>query len=178
MSTQLITNSLIHVGFMPDSAELNRQIMAGYLPLREQDLVRRSHFFGGRYENLYIERNRIPAIACVLEQAERYARTILQPEKPIRSGFWVNDMGPGQTTSEHDHDEDDEMLSGVYYVKVPENSGKLVIVDKHSRTEVTPQPGMFVFFAPAVVHSVSVNDSGERRISIGMNFGPVADQAR
>lgn len=169
---QLISNSLIHIGFMPDSAGINRQIMEGYLPLREEDLLRRSHFFGGRYENLYIERKRIPAIARVLEQAERYACAILRPEQPIRSGFWINDMGPGQTTSEHDHDEDDEMLSGVYYVNVPENSGKLVIVDKHSRTEVTPQPGMFVFFAPSVLHSVSVNASGERRISLGMNFGP------
>lgn len=178
MSTQLIRNSLIHIGFMPDSAEINRQIMDGYLPLREEDMLRRSHFFGGRYENLYIDRKRIPAIARVLAQADRYARTLLQPEQPIRSGFWVNDMGPGQTTSEHDHDEDDEMLSGVYYVKVPENSGKLVIVDKYSRTEVTPQEGMFVFFAPSVVHSVSVNGSGERRISLGMNFGPVADQSK
>lgn len=178
MSTQLVTNPLFHIGFMPASAEINRQIMAGYLPLREQDLVRRSHFFGGRYENLYIERNRIPAIARVLEQAECYARKILQPERPIRSGFWVNDMGPGQTTSEHDHDEDDEMLSGVYYAHVPENSGKLVIVDKHSRTEVTPQAGMFVFFAPSLMHSVSVNASGQRRISLGMNFGPVGEEAK
>lgn len=172
MSTQLITNSQLHIGFMPGSSEINRQIMDAYLPLREEDMLKRSHFFGGRYENLYIERKRIPAIASVMEQAEHYARTILQPERLIRSGFWVNDMGPGQVTSEHDHDEDDEMLSGVYYVKVPENSGKLIVVDKHCRTEVTPQAGMFVFFAPSVVHSVSVNASTERRISLGMNFGP------
>lgn len=173
MGTQLITNSQLHIGFMPDSDEINRQIMEGYLPLREDDLLKRSHFFHGRYENLYIERNRIPAIALVLEQAMHYAKTILQPGMPIRSGFWVNDMGPGQLTTEHDHDEDDEMLSGVYYVKVPENSGKLIVVDKHCRTEVTPQAGMFVFFAPSVLHSVSENASAERRISLGMNFGPV-----
>lgn len=175
MSSLLVNNSVIHIGHMPDSAEINRQIMQGYKPLREQDLLRRSHFFGGRYENLYIERERIPAIAQVLAQAEAYAREILQPAQQIRSGFWLNDMGPGQVTSEHDHDEYDEMLSGVYYVQVPENSGELVIVDKHSRTLVQPQAGMFVFFAPAVLHSVSVNNSQERRISIGMNFGPLAD---
>ena len=84
----------------------------------------------------------------------------------------------GKERGHDDHDEDDEMISGVYYVKVPENSGKLVIVDKYSRTEVTPQAGMFVFFAPSVLHSVSVNASGERRISLGMNFGPVADQTK
>jgi len=177
MSTQLVSNSVIHIGFMPDSTEINHQIMQGYKPLREQDMVKRSHFFGGRYENLYIERERIPAIASVLEQAESYARAILQPAQQIRSGFWLNDMGPGQVTSEHDHDDYDEMLSGVYYVMVPENSGDLVVVDKHSRTIVTPQAGMFVFFAPSVVHSVSINNSDERRISIGMNFGPVTEKS-
>ena len=84
-------------------------------------------------------------------------------------------MGPNEVTTEHNHDDDDELLSGVYYVQVPPNSGDLIIVDKHSRTLVTPQPGMFVYFAPDVMHSVSANRSGERRISIGMNFGPRPD---
>lgn len=172
----LINNSRIHIGFMPEAEEINRQILDAYLQLREQDLTKRSHFFGGRYENLYIDRVRIPAIARVLEQAESYARTLLEKQSTkLRSGFWINDMGPNEVTTEHDHDDYDEMLSGVYYVKVPQDSGELVIVDKHSRTLVKPQPGMFVFFAPDVLHSVSMNLSGERRISLGMNFGPAED---
>ncbi len=171
----LVTNSRLHIGFMPDSEILNRQIIEGYLQLREQDYLRRSHFFGGRYENLYFERERIPAIARVLEQAESYAQHLLQTST-LRSGFWINDMGPGESTTEHDHDEDDEMLSTVYYVQAPRDSGDLVIVDSHSRTLLTPQAGMFVFFAPSVVHSVSVNCSGERRISMGINFGPMSKQ--
>jgi hypothetical protein len=175
IASTLITNSRIHIGFMPDAEDLNHQIMAAYLQLREPDLIKRSHFFGGRYENLYLERERIPAIGRVLEQAECYAITLLKnPEQELRSGFWINDMGPGEATTEHDHDDYDELLSGVYYVQVPQNSGELVIVDKYSRTLVTPQPGMFVFFAPDVLHSVSINCSVERRISIGMNFGPTA----
>ena len=174
MASPLLTNSRIHIGFMPDAEEINRQIMDGYQQLRAQDLLRRSHFFGGRYENLYLERERILAIGRVLEQAEFYAQSLLQnPAQKLRSGFWINDMGPNEVTTEHDHDDYDEMLSGVYYVQVPQDSGELVIVDQHSRTLVTPQAGMFVFFAPDVLHSVSVNHSGERRISIGMNFGPV-----
>jgi len=175
-ASPLINNSRIHIGFMPDAAEVNRQIMEAYLQLREQDLLKRSHFFGGRYENLYIDRELIPAIARMLKQAEGYAKSLLQKSgEQLRSGFWINDMGPNEVTTEHDHDDYDEMLSGVYYVKVPKDSGELVIVDKHSRTLVTPQEGMFVFFAPDVLHSVSKNLSGERRISIGMNFGPLPD---
>jgi hypothetical protein len=174
--SSLLANSRIHIGFMPDSEALNRQIVEGYRQLREQDFLRRSHFFGGRYENLYFERERIPAIARVLEQAERHAQNLLQQANDLRSGFWINDMGPGESTTEHDHDEDDELLSAVYYVEVPQDSGDLVIVDSHSHTLLTPQAGMFVFFAPSVVHSVNVNRSGERRISMGMNFGPVSKQ--
>ena len=169
----LLTNAPVHIGFMPDAAEINRKIMDTYLQLRIEDLKRRSHFSGGRYENLYLEREHIAAIGQVLAQAEHYAKNLLQqPDHALRSGFWINDMGPGEVTSEHDHDEYDELLSGVYYVQVPPESGELVIVDKYSRTLLTPQAGMFVFFAPNVRHSVSVNRSGERRVSIGMNFGP------
>lgn len=176
VTSPLLSNSLIHIGFMPDAAEINRQIMDSYLQLREQDLIKRSHFFGGRYENLYLERERIPAIGRVLQQAEIYATKLLNnTDQQLRSGFWINDMGPNEATTEHDHDDFDEMLSGVYYVQVPPDSGELVIVDKHSRTLVAPQAGMFVFFAPDVLHSVNANRSAERRISIGMNFGPLAD---
>ncbi len=171
----LSNNSRVYFGFMPNAAEVNLQIMEAYLQLREQDLIRRSHFFGGRYENLYLTHERIPAIGKILKQAKSYAGNLLQaPVDDLRSGFWINDMGPNEVTTEHDHDDYDELLSGVYYIQVPPNSGELVIVDKHSRTLVTPQAGMFVFFAPDVLHSVSINSSDERRISMGMNFGPIS----
>lgn len=173
-TTALKRNSAVHIGFMPDAAKVNRQLMDAYLAFKEQDFVRRSHFFNGRYENLYLERERIPAITSILQQAEHYAANLLGMfTQDLRSGFWVNDMGTNAVTSEHDHDDNDELLSGVYYVQVPPNSGELIIVDQNSRTIITPEAGMFVFFAPYVLHSVSVNHSDARRISIGMNFGPV-----
>jgi len=169
----LVANSLFHTGFMPDAIEVNRQIMEAYLLLGESDFLKRTHFFGGRYENLYLQREHIPAIGIVLQQAEKYAGTILEKlPSQLRSGFWVNNMGPNSVTTEHNHDENDELLSGVYYVQVPRNSGDLNIIDQNRRTLITPAAGMFVFFAPSVLHSVDINNSGERRISIGMNFGP------
>lgn len=173
-SSTLIKNVNIHFGFMPDASEINQQIIQAYGQLRTDDLIKRSHYFGGRYENLYLERERIPAISKVLQQAEHYAQTVLHSlNQPLRSGFWINDMGPNEVTTEHDHDDYDEILSGVYYVQVPKNSGELVIIEQQSKTLVTPQAGMFVFFAPDVLHAVNKNCSEERRISIGMNFGPM-----
>lgn len=171
----IVTNSLIHTGFMPDAIEHNRQIMDVYLQLSEQDILKRTHFFNGRYENLYLQRERISALKIVLEQAEKFASRILDyPLNQLRSGFWINHMGPNAVTTEHNHDEDGELLSGVYYIQVPQNSGELVIVDRYSRTLIMPRAGQFVFFAPAVLHSVCMNNSGESRISMGMNFGPMA----
>jgi hypothetical protein len=172
-SPDLITGVPVYYGLMPGAEEVNRQIRDAYQQLREEDLLRRSHYFGGRYENLYLERDKIPAIGRVLEQAEYFACHLLQKSAAyLRSGFWINDMGPDEVTTEHNHDDLDELLSGVYYVQVPENSGELIILDKHGRTFITPQEGMFVFFAPDVLHSVNANCSDQRRISIGMNFGP------
>ena len=171
----LYSNPRIHIGFLPQAEKLNFEIMQGYQQLRQQDLLRGSHFFGGRYENLYFERERIPAIGRVIVHAKLHARHILQqPDAPIRCGFWLNEMGPGQVTTEHHHDDNDELLSGVYYVQVPQNSGELVIRERDMRTIITPQAGMFVFFAPTVLHAVSANASQEIRLSMGMNFGPAA----
>jgi len=169
----LSQNSVIHTSHLSGAVEINRQILDSYSKLLAQDLQRCSHFFGGRHENKYLDQERIPALKGVLAQATTCAASLLKKtEQEIKRGFWFNDMGPGHTTSKHDHDEDDELLSGVYYISVPENSGNLIIHDQHSQTIVTPAAGMFVFFGPTVMHSVTINQSRERRLSIGMNFGP------
>ncbi len=173
MTAPLSRNSILHTAHMPDATDINQRIMTSYGLLRDADWLRRSHYFGGRYENLYLDHDHIPELKLVLQQATTYAAMLLgKAESSLKRGFWLNEMSPGQSTSKHDHDEDDELLSAVYYIHVPENSGRLIIHDKHSRTEVEPVPGMFVFFGPTVMHSVSANQSTENRLSMAMNFGP------
>ena len=166
-------NSPIHIGYLADAGRINDAILKSYLLLDEKDFKRRSHSFGGRYENLYLDQARISELEQVLAQAWMFAASILGlTQNALKMGFWFNDMGPGDAKSRHDHVEFDELLSAVYYVHAPENSGNLIIHDPHSQTEVTPESGMYVFFSPSVQHSVSVNQSTQRRLSIGMNFGP------
>ena len=173
LNTTILNSTKYHVGFMPDHENFNKIIMDAYLKLFEQDIVKRSHYFGGRHENIYIENTKLPSIERLLLQASNFAANILNVSaRNLRSGFWINDMGPGTVTSEHDHDDYDELLSGVYYLQVPENSGDLIISENNSLHKVTPRAGMFIFFAPDLLHSVSENLSCHRRISIGMNFGP------
>ena len=157
---------------LPDAAALNREILRQYRAAGDDPHLRRSHYFEGRYENVYIPRERLPALAPVLDAARLGAERFLQRRQPDLSvGFWFNEMGPGHVTLPHHHEEDDERVSGVYYVTVPPDSGDLVLEQGAAITRITPSAGMLVFFAPDVVHRVTENRSDGMRLSIGMNFG-------
>jgi hypothetical protein len=158
---------------LPDAERINDAIDAAVRGLGDGDFARRSHFVGGRFENLYLERTRIPAILPVLDQAVACAGLILErPSTTLKCGFWLNLTGPGQSTSEHTHDENDELLSAVYYVRVPAGSGDLLLFDGPSTIRIEPRAGTFVFFPPDMPHAVDVNLSREMRLSIGINIGP------
>jgi hypothetical protein len=162
----------LHFGSLDNAEELNRALLEGFARWAEHPETRRTHYFGARYENVYIGADRIPALTGLLIAARRLAGEALGvPADTLRAGFWFNAMGPGTRTLPHTHDDADEILSGVYYVEVPPDSGDLVIHDRHARTIVTPRAGMLVLFPPDLPHEVSENRSGRERLSIGMNFG-------
>ncbi len=141
--------------------------------MRHAQSNRRSHYFGGRFENIYISRDKIPELGSLLQAAEDCAREILgHLSRPLNVGFWFNEMGPGHATLPHTHDDDDELLSGVYYLRVPQHSGDLILVDGSLRRVIRPKEGMFVFFRPDILHEVTENKSQETRLSLAFNVGP------
>jgi hypothetical protein len=166
------TSTPLHQVRLPDADRLNRQILAGYAALSEGDYRHRSHFIAGRFENLYLRPGQVPGLAGVLTVAEEAARGVLGRPGPLRCGFWLNAMEAGHSTSEHTHEEYDELLSAVYYVACPAHSGDLVLRDGPLLVRVTPRPGTFLFFPPDLPHWVETNRSPGLRLSIGMNFGP------
>ena len=154
---------------------LNDEIMEGFLSQYQRDDIRKTHLFAGRYENIYLTEQHIPALGSLILEATKHAEDILQG-KNLRAGFWFNYMPPGSSTTLHTHDDDDELLSAVYYVQAAEHSGNLIIYEKlntpdQRKIEITPEAGMFVFFKPDVPHEVSRNNSSQSRLSIGFNFG-------
>jgi hypothetical protein len=160
---------------VPDAQGLNARILAAFEAMGPDDFDHRSHLIGGRYENLYLDRTRMPALVPILDHALACAGRILgYPPEALRCGFWFNAMGPGQSTSEHTHEENDELLSAVYYVEAPEGSGDLVLYDGPLAIHVAPEAGVLLFFPPALPHSVEANRSGRARLSIGINFGPAS----
>jgi len=98
-----------------------------------------------------------------------------------------NPTMPGGNNSPHHHPEC--MLAVVYYVKVPEKSGDILLhdprgsilwQDSQARTDVswesyrpyhkiTPVPGMLLIFPGYVIHSVESNLSQEMRLSIAIS---------
>jgi hypothetical protein len=151
---------------------LNARLYARFLELSGTDRARQTHFFAGRFENIYLDAADLPEMETVLELFRQQAGLWLDidPGK-LRVGFWFNAMGPGHVTSPHHHDENEELLAAVYYVRVPEDSGELVLYDKDETVRVTPQEGKLVMFTPSLMHEVTVNNSRELRLSVGMNIG-------
>lgn len=132
-----------------------------------------THYFHGRHENLYLRSTPPPALRQLLDEATDLAAELLnRPASGLRAGWWFNRMQPGDITTLHTHDDGFELLSGVVYLRVPEHSGNLVLDIDGRELIVPPVAGEYRFFDPTTPHRVTRNDSGERRLSIGMNFGP------
>lgn len=100
---------------------------------------------------------------------------------------WVNINNKTNYNSRHSHFNTNVFLSGVYYVKVPENSGNLKLYDPrghwvtqmfdyiHFRDGISfetiiPQEDMIILFPSWLEHEVEPNESDEERISIAFNI--------
>ena len=165
--------SEIHTGI---TGELNTRVYERFLELSGTDRIRQTHHFAGRFENTYIDEADIPDVALILAIVQQQAAQFLMTEADkLKAGFWFNAMGPGHITAPHHHDENDELLSAVYYLRVPEDSGMLILHAGGQEIRVQPQEGKLVLFAPSVMHEVTRNNSAEMRLSIAINIGPLSD---
>lgn len=134
--------------------------------------LRKTHLFAGRYENIYATERHMPSLRTLLAKAREQASGLLdEPGGDLGIGHWVNAMYPGHVTLPHTHDDDDESLSAVYYVRVPPDSGDLLLRSGSDSLRITPEEGMLVMFPPDMEHEVSEHRGQGIRLSIAMNFG-------
>ena len=80
-------------------------------------------------------------------------------------------MQPGDRTTLHTHNDGDERLSGVYYIRVPEGSGDIIFHVDGQTTSFSPAEGDLFLFSPALPHEVGENRSSSMRLSIAFNIG-------
>lgn len=117
-------------------------------------------------------------------------RIPLLEEKPVNKFKiynWVNINKKGHYNEKHTHLNTNLFLSGVYYVKVPENSGNIRFYDPRGSFissmpdhqyynngfnyyKITPKEGMVIFFPPWLEHDVEPNLSKDTRITIAFNI--------
>ena len=161
---------------LENPGDLNARLYRRFIDLSTTDRIRQTHHFAGRFENTYVDETDIPGIAAVLAAVQERAGQLLgmAPDE-LKAGFWFNAMGPGHVTAPHHHDENDELLSAVYYIRVPADSGRLILHDGESRITVQPEEGKLVMFAPSILHEVTPNNSQEMRLSVAINVGPADD---
>ena len=113
------------------------------------------------------------------------ATSLLNPMFAAKiSGLWINVNPPGSYNEEHIHP--NCLLSGVFYVRVPENSGNLTFVNSSEQRmplspflsehtidsdyEVKPYDGQMILFRSDLRHKVGTNQSQHNRISIAFNL--------
>lgn len=167
-----INRDFIHQASCETCLALHPDILSDlYAQLAATQTVK-SHFFEGRYENIYISEENIRGLATLLATIKSKAASVLLiPVGELKLGFWFNLMQQGDVTLSHSHDDDDELLSGTYYLQVPSGSARLLIHHPHSTTTIEPREGQFVFFHPAVEHEVTQHQAKMARISLGFNIG-------
>lgn len=119
--------------------------------------------------------------------ASRIPRRSDKPFKKWMIYDWVNINRKGDYNKRHLHFDGALFLSGVYYVKVPKNSGNIIFYDPRGQlvntmpdhkyyndgTEyqyIEPQEGMILFFPTWIEHEVEENRTDEDRISIAFNI--------
>ena len=157
---------------LQDSAPYNRELGDAFERLADTPDTHRSHLFHGRYENIYPPRKQLPEIEPLIRTVEDAARRILQRRGPLQTGFWFNRMKPGDVTTLHCHDDDDELLSAVYYLNVPSNSGRLLFHMGSSTLGLAPDAGTLLLFPPDLLHEVERHRGEGTRLSVAFNIGP------
>jgi len=148
------------------------EIIKGFRRLEDATDTKKTHFFDGRYENIYPSREAFSEIEPLLEVIFDCAQQALERGQPLDISFWFNQMHPGHSTTLHTHDDGYELISGVYYLDVPEESGDILMHLPEQLLKISPQTGVMLMFPPDLPHEVTKNLSTQSRLSMAFNIGP------
>jgi len=144
---------------------------------QDADNLNKTHFFHDRFENIFLENCENSELNNLMAESLGFCAELLQvTEEELDIGYWFNLMAPGHVTTLHTHDNLNELISGVVYLTVPEDSGDLVLQTDSEEISLTPVTGNYIFFNPETPHLVTKNNSSSHRLSIGMNIGLKQDR--
>ena len=166
---------------------LNKKLKSEIYKLKEenQEGIYRSNYGGWHSEEFYKEhfKDLREIISNVFSKEILNINGIIKPEM-----LWTIINKKGSYNEGHTHGRD-TYYTGVYYVKIPKNSGNLYFMDTNwdphliasytdiykadksiKEVEIKSEEGDLYFFKGKIPHRVGKNFSDEDRISISFNF--------
>jgi uncharacterized protein (TIGR02466 family) len=199
-TTQSLFPTLIYREDLKDPVALNYELETAALSLARDDAAGlnwcEKHGYPGytSYASLNDLAWRIPAFkkleAIIHKHALAFARQLhwdLKGGRPVCDSLWVNVMPEGGSHTSHLHP--NSVISGTYYVAVPEGAGPIVYEDprlsmlmaapprkskaprefRHHVSEV-PKPGCLLLWESWLRHEVPLNRAEGNRISVSFNM--------
>jgi len=179
---------------------LNLQIEQAALMLAQEDRVGikwcEKHGYNGytsfaSYNDLTVRHTAFRSLEKILDRhASKLAKALhwdLRGGKPICDSLWVNVLPEGGAHSGHIHT--NSVISGTYYVAVPQGAGPIVFEDprlammmaapqrkstspreQRSHIHETPAQGTVLLWESWLRHEVPVNRAEGLRISVSFNY--------
>tara|TARA_R100000008_G_scaffold32030_1_gene17889 strand:- start:188 stop:808 length:621 start_codon:yes stop_codon:yes gene_type:complete len=182
---------------VPNYNTLNKKLKSEIYKLKEenQEGVVKSNYGGWHSKGLKGEnfKDLIEIISDFFSKQILNINGIIKPHKIWSCVNEKNNYNEGHTHGRHTY------YSGVYYVKIPKNSGNLYFMDTHwdpdlitlyydiykaensiKEVEIKSKEGDLYFFRGKLPHRVGTNFSDEDRISISFNFNyeDISQQAK
>ena len=161
------------------SKNIRSQITDSIFKLKDKKTY--SHNINGRWENHYLDIEHVSEIKKIFNLACSEGKKITDhslviPFKElgfIKNEFWFNIARLGESTGWHDHKEN-AILSGVYYLQTPKNSGNIIFRKKINNSwykwSVKSRTGKMILFDSRLEHSVETNKSKDMRVSLAFNL--------
>jgi uncharacterized protein (TIGR02466 family) len=181
-------------------AKLNRELEAVSMSLAMDDSAglkwSETHGYPGytSYASLNDLPWRFPEFAALVKHIDKHALAFakelywdLRGTKPVCDSLWVNVMPEGGSHTSHIHP--NAVISGTYYVAVPEGAGPIVYEDPRlamlmaapprkknapqafkSHVSFTPQIGTLMLWESWLRHEVPLNRAEGNRISVSFNY--------
>ena len=182
------------------TGKLNREVEAVSMSLAMDDAAglkwSETHGYPGytSYASLNDLPWRFPEFAALVKHIDKHALAFakelhwdLRGTKPVCDSLWVNVMPEGGSHTSHIHP--NAVISGTYYVAVPEGAGPIVYEDPRlpmlmaapprkktapqafkSHVSFTPQIGTLMLWESWLRHEVPLNRAEGNRISVSFNY--------
>ena len=193
--TENLFPSVIQLSKVPNPEELNQHLMAAVSDVRKNTPNGRPDSWTSTVyttlntaDQLHLMPAFAPLTELILQEAQSFGATLslAQEQFPLRiKDCWVNIYKPKDGQEMHLHS--NSVISGSYYLKVPEGAAGLVLHSPFTdnmyepplnqinafnsgAAEIPIEEGMFVLFRSWLKHSVRPSPAKRDRISISFNL--------